>query len=432
MLAVLPLVYLVAVVVRYRLDFPFLDQWEFVPLLEKMYVGQVTFGDLWAQHNEHRLIFPRLVMLGLARYSDWNIGWELVTNVVLGTGLFAALAWQVKRTEKATDKLRVTVLMPLLSLLVFSMGQWENWTLGWQLQEWMNVLAVVTGFVLLGHADTGRTSLAMSLLLGVVATYSFANGMLYWPVGLVVLGMVHGTAWRARWGRFAAWIAVSVLVVASYLYDYHTPPYHPSVWLVFQHPVAYSLYVLKFLGNPLANFSEMGAALAGFVGLAVLCAATWRLVRAGTVRVPVLAPYAGFALYAMGSAMITGVGRVGFGSSQAMSPRYITLANLLWVAVFVLVALWLRERSSDRMTARVLACGTALLLAFCSLYGTYRWTERYNYRIAVRETLLHGDDMEMLRRIHPEPEKISARRDVLRRLGLSIFRDAEQEVGNEG
>ena len=65
-LALLPLAFLIWVVVQYAVVVPYLDQWELVPLLEKTYHGELTFHDLWAQHNEHRLIFPQIIMLLLA------------------------------------------------------------------------------------------------------------------------------------------------------------------------------------------------------------------------------------------------------------------------------------------------------------------------------------------------------------------------------
>src|SRR6267142_5943506 len=66
-LAAVPLLILIWVVARYAIDVPYLDQWDFAPLIDKMYQGQLTFHDLWMQFNEHRIFFPKLIMLGLAR-----------------------------------------------------------------------------------------------------------------------------------------------------------------------------------------------------------------------------------------------------------------------------------------------------------------------------------------------------------------------------
>ncbi len=79
-------------VFRYAVPIPILDQWALLPLLEKSYQHPLTWGDFWAQHNEHRLVFPRLIMLLCARLSGWDLRWELAVNLLLGVGIYAALS----------------------------------------------------------------------------------------------------------------------------------------------------------------------------------------------------------------------------------------------------------------------------------------------------------------------------------------------------
>src|SRR5450830_314885 len=68
-LAMIPLLYLVRLCVRHYVDVPYMDQWELLPRLDRMDAGTLTLRDLWIQHNEHRPMFPVLVMLGLAKLS---------------------------------------------------------------------------------------------------------------------------------------------------------------------------------------------------------------------------------------------------------------------------------------------------------------------------------------------------------------------------
>ena len=101
-LALVPLAFLIWMVVQYAVAVPFWDQWELVPLLEKTYHGELTFHDLWAQHNEHRIFFPKIIMLVLARLTGWNIHFELAVNIVLALGIFGVLVRQVKITGRKT------------------------------------------------------------------------------------------------------------------------------------------------------------------------------------------------------------------------------------------------------------------------------------------------------------------------------------------
>ena len=93
-LAIVPLAHLIAVLVRTYMDVPFFDQWELVPRLQHLSSGTLTFHDLWMQHNEHRPVVPVIVMLALARGSDWNTTLEIVVNVALGAGIEVASAFR--------------------------------------------------------------------------------------------------------------------------------------------------------------------------------------------------------------------------------------------------------------------------------------------------------------------------------------------------
>src|SRR6476646_5984332 len=61
-----------------RVNLPVLDEWNgTAPLFEKMADGTLGIADFFAQHNEHRIFFPRLIFFTLGRLTHWNIRAEL-------------------------------------------------------------------------------------------------------------------------------------------------------------------------------------------------------------------------------------------------------------------------------------------------------------------------------------------------------------------
>ena len=68
---------------RFGVDVPFWDQWELVPFLDLWASGTLSLGDLFSQHNEHRIFFPRLIMLLLAAATGWNSRAEMWFNFSL-------------------------------------------------------------------------------------------------------------------------------------------------------------------------------------------------------------------------------------------------------------------------------------------------------------------------------------------------------------
>jgi hypothetical protein len=454
-LALVPLAFLLCVVARYAVAVPYWDQWEFVPLLEKTYHGQLTFHDLWAQHNEHRILFPKIIMLALARLTGWNIRCELAVNIILALGIFAVFIHQVKITGRKLGIAGLPWAIPALSLIVFSISQYQNWLWGWQLQMLLNLLAVVGGILLLANGTFSWSRFAAAALLGMVATYSFANGTLFWPIGLVIL-LVVTAGKRERQPAMIAWLSVSVLTLGSYLYHYQKPEEHPALNLIFKMPVEYASFVLKYIGGICAQY--VGGSIpadcdfALLFGLAAILAmgwAGWMLVRKKIADFKTLLPYLGMSLYSIGSALMTGVGRVGFGSNQAIYSRYCTMVVPLWVSLVVFLILL--RTGGDRTTnadpaqkkrhgrpaplgcqqiagGLLIATITVLLLgSVCAVDGARDFSR---LRASGRTGLLNlaanpGADIDLnsLSLLYPRPEVIRERYPILMKHRLSVFRD---------
>lgn len=397
LLALAPLAYLVCVVVRYGIDVPFWDQWDLVPLLDKMYRGELAFSDLWAQHNGHRLLFPQLIMLGLARLTAWNILYELSVNIALALGVFAVLVHQIRTTERSLGVVGLHWAIPASSLIVFSISQYQNWLWGYQIAMPLTLLAVVGGIVLLSGPAFRWRRFAAAALLGIVATYSFASGVLFWPIGLGIL-LVVTRGRKERKASIATWLLVSLLTLGFYLWHYQRPASDSALSLMFDMPLTYVSYVLKYLGSICAQYyrsplpgQQADGDLALVSGLLAMFALGWA---GGMLMWPkiagfrVLLPYLAMTVYSLGTAMMTGVGRVGMGGDEALECRYCTMVVPLWVSlvVFLLLLVLDGNPSADASSlpkrryeesvyyktfaARSLLVGTIALLGLSSLWAT--------------------------------------------------------------
>jgi len=466
-LALVPLVFLLWVVNQYAVSVPFQDQWELVPLLEKMYQGHLTVHDLWVQHNEHRLFFPQIIMLLLARLTHWNIRYELAVNIILALGLFAVFVHQVRITARKLAVPRLPWAIPAVSLVVFSVSQYENWLWGWQLQMFLNLLAVAGAIVLLANDPFRWWKFSAAALLGIVANYSFANGALVWPIGLLLL-LVATAGLPQRNAAVTGWLGVGALTLATYYYHYQKPAELPALSLIFKMPLAYAAYVFRYLGGMcaqgLAGSTSRDGVIALIIGLAVTVAtgwAGWKLVHRKIADVRTLLPYFGLILYSLISALITGVGRLGLGIDQALVSRYCTMTVPLWVSVVVLLILLRIDgyRAMDAATAAlaqkkrkfttrhyvrlalrniaawlflnaiiILAIG---LLAVGSVCATDYAMVQFLVQTDGRKCLLNvaanpeavTDDAN-LRLLYPESAVIRERYPVLIKYRLSLFRDA--------
>jgi hypothetical protein len=434
-LALIPLVILILNVAAYQVDVPFWDQWNFVPLLDKSYGQGVTLADLWAQHNEHRLLFPRLIMLGLAHASGYDIAFELAVIVLLAAATFAFLWHQFLRTRGALGDTGFPWAIPVMSLLVFSLNQAENWLWGWQIQIFLNVLAVVAGAALLGGGPFRWRNSGGAFLCGLVATYSFANGLLFWPMGFLTLMLVPFEKRRQKERALAFWAAGSAAVIASYLFQFRYDSPSGTAWTQFLvHPGEYLSYLFIYLGRPVINYQKYALAfgILGFLLFALLCLRYFLKKRDELLAV---LPFFLLGLYAIGSAVLTGIGRVGFGSAQAMDGRYVPFSSLLWISNFVLLFLFSREipAREGRRGGRILGLTGVGILAFVLVFWIGRTSFRVGHRVfksyharmlPARQELLQGEDDERLLRLYKDADYVRRGIDLLKKHKLSVFRKA--------
>lgn len=423
-LAMLPLLCLVRMCVRHHVDVPFWDQWELVPRLDRMEAGTLTFRDFWGQHNEHRSMFPILVMLALAKISGWNIGFEIAANVLLGIGIFLVFARYLFSTWGPRGG-AWRWLLPFTSVLVFSPIQWENWVWGWQMSALMGVFASLLGLYLLSSSRDRRWYFVAALACGVWSTYSFASGMVFWVVGPP--GIWLSGAGRRR-NRLVAWAIVAAVTMATYFYDYHRPP-QPSMLSNFAslHALgALLLYVLTYLGSPVAAYSQHAAAVAGSL-LALVFVVLVVSLRGMREDPAFLFPFL-VGLQTTGIAVISGLGRAWMGTGQALSSRYCSFSLPMWCAAGALGVLWAHNAIGDRrsragswLTAAVLIAVLASAAASGRL-GVRTVSGRNESLRFARRGLIVGKSDALLLMLYPNLTVVREHRAILLKLHLSVFR----------
>src|SRR5687768_8688400 len=97
-LSLLPPCLVAALIVRYGVDVPFLDQWGWIPLFEKLEHGNLTLADLFAQQTAHRFLFPRAFFLGLGLCTGWDVRYEMISIFIAACVVSINLAVLARRT----------------------------------------------------------------------------------------------------------------------------------------------------------------------------------------------------------------------------------------------------------------------------------------------------------------------------------------------
>jgi hypothetical protein len=414
---------------KYSSPVPFWDQWELVPLLEKMHNGTLSIRDLWAQHNEHRILFPHSVMLALAAVSGWSIYCELLTSFALVVGTMLFLRSLLKRTFGGSVPIWVGILF---SVVVFSPVQWENWTWGWQIQIFMNALAVVVAVWAMDRWPGQLKGVLAAIAATVVASYSFSNGLFAW----VAVGLFLLLRKPRKWGHVGLWALAAAVTIGLFLWGYVKPAHHPALSIFLHHPWLFTQYILLYVGAPIWSATPFMDVVGALLVIVLVTTATMA-VRSRGIKLQELLPWLTLAAYVLISAAVTGIGRLGFGAGQATSSRYTTFAMLLVLAVIVCWSKWLdaSRNKNGRLAPGYIMATIAALAIFA--FGTYR---SYDYGIqgmAGRKKLYdacYGALKEFpntpepyLLGLYPDANIIRQRAQTLQNLGIILHKQPQQQ-----
>jgi len=332
-ITLIPIVLLAGLIFVKSVNVPYWDQWEFVPTIQHIKSGHFYFQDFWQQQNEHRLLFARLIMIGSALMTKWNIRVESLISFVIACGSFVILIKAVDATQKKLKYKFLFILPILLSLIWFSPVQDENWLWGWQIPWFLNVLGVVIAILAITRIKNKNLSYPNLLLLiggATIALYSLSNGVLIWLILIAALLYERIPAKKT----FIATIT-GVITSGLYYYHYKDPSSSADRALVLKEPVLFVKYLLTYLGRPL-SFVHVLTPTLGFVLLIIFASlALYTLIKERTIFSGIL-PWVALGLYALGSAILTTIGRMNLGLNQAYSSRYSTISTLFLVAVIMM------------------------------------------------------------------------------------------------
>ena len=409
----------------YGVAVPFLDQWEVVLLLNKLAKGNLGLIDLWQQHNEHRIFFPKLIMLGLAWLSNWNIMLELYMNVFLA-GLIMVFLWLLlRRCFNDCSFKTYWLLLLITSCLVFSSVQHENWTWGWQIQIFLSVLATVISVWGVTGWPGQCKGLLISATSAVVATYSFNNGLLAWIIVGIILFVQKN---QRRWLFLAAWILACIITIITYYHGYEKPGHHPSITLFLKHPLDFIWYVFAYLGSPLGTKNTDISVVMGLFQLILFIIGTINIRKFHKEAFHRLLPWLALAFYSFLSAVVTGIGRLGFGVRKAMASRYTTISMLFIIATAVVVIYWisLYRRKNGTLTTKwvVIIYSVSTLIAISYILTYWKGVNSFkshHKKLAIASAWLDDVDNapeDVLQGLYPETGVVRERTHILQKLGI--------------
>ncbi|BDE07657.1 hypothetical protein WPS_29330 [Vulcanimicrobium alpinum] len=395
-----------AMLVRWAVNAPQWDEWEVASLVIRMHQHTLSFADLWAQHNEHRMFVPYSLMLLLAQWRGWNVVREELIGIAFVV-CAQALFFDLLRRSASRVALGISFLFG--SAILYSASQAGNWMWGFQLAWFMIVFFV---FAMVWLLIVGREApLAFRLAIGVgfLASYTMSSGLLLWPAGLCLILLdrrVDGPK------QTIAWIAAAGVATVLYLHGWSRGGLQSDPTYVLTHPFEVLGYLFAYFGAPLAWSSAPEIALPmciGAVGVAAFGAYAISYARRKQHgRGDLEAPWLALGIFALLAGTMTDIGRAAFGIDQALASRYTTYSGLLWIALVGLTVCALRRAPLSiklRSAVLVSAAASAVLSLRSDVNGVAEMRRIQAHDIRSLVTLRHfwtASDAD-LRMLYPNP-----------------------------
>ena len=375
----LPVGAYLAVLAHYQVNAITVDQWADVPIIARSYMHFPDWSSLWAVHTDNRIFFPNLIVIGLAHTVSFNIEVEEYLSALMLLGAVALFIWAHKRRSPATPLL---FYCPV-AFVMLSFAQWQNTLWGFQMAWYLVLFSLALSVALLDWPRLAWPVFVASVLVAVVASFSSIQGLLVWPVGLVLLYHRRRPTWA-----FVSWIVAALATSVFYFRNYHAPHSPPGYPL--HHPILVVKFFLFALGDVVGVQMERGApgnpAVMAFGAVifvvAVFVVLKWGIRRDERGGVPI-----GIAMIVFGvlfDVFIT-EGRLVFGLWGASQSRYTTYDVMVLAGIYL--TMLSPAPSRDEVNSRVERPGTTGRPR--PVISTFRAVvDRIDRRIVVRVALV--------------------------------------------
>ena len=384
-----------------------------------MYTGSLSLSDLFSQHNEHRIFFPRIIMLILAHMTKYNNVAEMYISWILS--LITSLVIFGMYLQYFGNSTRSLVKFIPIAWLLFSFRQYENILWGWQIQIYLCVLGFVASICMLEKVKKNDNNFLLAVFFGIVSSFSFVNGLFVWPIGLTYLILAK----KIREKFSFAWALTGILIWGIYFYNWKVPQNPPYFFSMIKNPIEIIMYFFVNIGSPLSF--EISSAFGNGILLFTLMLLTFVIIIKEKIIIE-NGKWVSFILFSLFSSISMMFGRSELGVVQALSSRYVTITSFGIIGIYLIVIDLYNRLENGTYKKYSLFYGIILSLILVGIIvgyegGIYAGEKTLDTRELAKSNLIDyksktDDDLKLL---YPDPYILRDRAKILERYGLNVF-----------
>ena len=421
------------------------DSWSVARLFGELYSGTLGLGDLWAQHGDHRMLFPRIAMLALGVITSFNSVAEMYLTLTCFLLTLIGLLL-VFRNDVVKTSSWLFLFVPV-AFMVFTFRQYENMLSGFQVAfgfvQAFSVLALCSLYFT-KYERYRKFAFLAALASATVGSFSAAQGLFAWPVGLfqLLIGPIERPTKRVM---VVVWALVGVAEWIAYFIGFGRSEQSASLGHLLGNPTGAIEYFLTLLGGslvwPLLEDSllwQQTLALLG--GLALVCLALAGLFLVFKDRK--LGEYWFWVALLLFSFVVLAsitLGRSNYGILQALASKYASFSVLAVIATYAILVKLVLERRSY-LTAGALGILSVLILTSIPWYYSKgieqgKSIKAQRERIAFILATYESQPDEAFQEVHRKPnpnrvKRIKRQASFLDRLGYNVFSGERRDAAS--
>ncbi len=325
------------IVWKYAINIPFWDEYACgLAWIERF--RQASFPDqfylMFRQTHEHRVFSYYLTLLADYKlFGELNFRIIIITGNLVMTGLLFVL-YKMKQFERN----EILLFAPVLLLLLIPRHEITDWGIVMISSSGQYLLAFSSMLLL---TKMSPRSFFAAIILAIIATFSFGNGMFVFICGFIILLQKDHFSIK----KSVIWAVAMVISVLLYFTDYNfNAGRHPKAEML-HHPFMFIQYILVFVGNVLSPVMKGHIILVTLAGLLILVYLSYLLsFKWNTIKQQYLAlSCLGFIFL---SVVASAVSRVGAGLQPASSGRY-SLIPALFAAILYIITINIYKRRNN-------------------------------------------------------------------------------------
>jgi len=339
-------------IINFGVNVPFWDEWGYVDLFDKIYQNNYHIFDFFQQHNEHRIVVPRIITIVIAFFTDWNIKLLMFISLIISCISFFLIKHIFDRANTNSSRkhiLTISFTNILGSLIIFSFNQYENWLWGFQLAWFLVNLFVILAIAVFGFPIKTYQKYICSAVCCLLASFSSGQGLVSWLAVAPLVYFEENNSLKKRVTKTLIWLVLFTVTLLIYfiLLGYRKPSYHPKLA---SSPFQIIHYIFRMYGKSLNP--DLGKFGTDFVGFCILC--TFLLFNyylwhnRNSILFSKILPWICLGWYSLLFSVMTAISRSGFGIEQAEASRYTTISLLLPLSLIYISASLLISGKIDK------------------------------------------------------------------------------------